>query len=372
MKQTAVDGQLKRAHPTRISAVDAIRGFAMLLMLLSHTTWRIPNFDYRVAFGWDNMIVPDLSQAHAFIGFVLQAASPIFFLLAGVSLAMFVASRQARGWSSCAISRFLIVRGLVLIVLDLTIVNFDLLPQRYGYRISVLTAVGLCLISMAFLRRLSLPLLSLIALGLTVFTQGLFGLYGQPFSDSLLVAVLLAPQHTAPWSVEFSLLPWLPVVLLGYISMRLIQTRSIQFERLMAAAAAALGFAWVVVIAMNSFGTLYQDRRLIFTKHPPDLSYLLVYLAFACLLLSAYHVFERRMPLTAARILCLLGQNALIFYVLHPKILDIAYVLIEDTTRRPFALSLLLALISLPPLLLMCAVYGKLKQRYPTSVLRYL
>ncbi len=372
MEQTTVNGHLKKLLCTRIRAVDAVRGFAMLLMLLSHTTWRIPNFDYRVAFGWDNMIVPDINQARAVVGFVLQAASPIFFLLAGVSLAMFVTSRQGRGWSPWAISRFLIVRGLILIALDLTIVNVDLLPQRYGYRISVLTAVGLCLISMAFLRYLSLPLLGFIALSLTIFTQGLFALHGQPFSDSLLVAVLLAPQRTAPWSVEFSLLPWLPVVILGYTSMRLVQARRLRFERVMAVMAAALGFAWVVVIAMNSFGTLYHDRRLIFTKHPPDLSYLLVYLAFACLLLSAYHVFEERVPLIVQRVLCLLGQNALIFYVLHPKVLDIAYVLIEDTTRRPFALSLLLAAVSLPPLLLLCAAYGRLKQRYPSSVLRYL
>lgn len=343
----------------------------MLLMLVSHTTWRIPNFDYRVAFGWDNMIVPDLSQSHALLGFLLQAASPIFFLLAGMSLAMFITSRQQRNWTSHEITRFLVIRGAILIGLDLTLVNLDLLPQSYGYRISVLTAIGLSLIWMAFLRHLPLAVLGLIALGLTLTTQALYATYGQPFSESLLVAVLLAPQHTAPWSVEFSLLPWLPVALLGYLTMRVIQIWRWSFVSVMLGLSAISGFAWIVVIWANGFGSLYRDSRLIFTKHPPDLTYLLVYLALACLLLAAYRAGGAHVPALLHRGLSLLGRNALIFYVLHPKVLDSLYLLAESITHKPFTLSMLLTLLSIPPLLLICLLYSRLRQRYPTSVIRY-
>lgn len=344
----------------------------MLLMLISHTTWRIPNFDYRVAFGWDNMIVPDLSQSHALFGFLLQAASPIFFLLAGFSLAMFIVSRQQRGWPSCEITRFLVVRGVILIGLDLTIVNLDLLPQSYGYRISVLTAIGLSLICVAFLRHLPLPMLGLLALGLTLGTQALYAQYGQPFSDSLLVAVLLAPQRTAPWSVEFSLLPWLPVVLLGYITMQAIKRYRLPFAPVMLGMSAGLAILWGLVVWSNGFGSLYRDSRLIFTKHPPDLTYLLGYLALACLLLGVYHIVGARLPAIGQRGLILLGQNALIFYVLHPKVLDVLYLLAEHITSRPFVLSMLLTLLSIPPLLLACMLYARLRQRYPDSIIRYL
>lgn len=343
----------------------------MLLMLISHTTWRIPNFDYRVAFGWDNMIVPDLSQSHALIGFLLQAASPIFFLLAGISLAMFITSRERRGWPASEVTRFLVIRGLILVALDLTLVNFDLLPQSYGYRISVLSAIGLSLICVAFLRHLPLAVLGLIALGLTLATQALYAVYGQPFSESLLVAVLLAPQHTAPWSVEFSLLPWLPVVLLGYITMRLIQTRQLSFVRVMLGMGISLGVLWMGVVLWNGFGSLYRDSRLIFTKHPPDLAYLLGYLALACLLLGMYHALRAYVPTPVAHALILLGQNALIFYVLHPKILDTLYLLVEHVTSRPFALSMLLTVLSTPLLMIICFLYARLRQRYPTSVIRY-
>ncbi len=343
----------------------------MLLMLISHTTWRIPNFDYRVAFGWDNMIVPDLSQSHAFMGFLLQAASPIFFLLAGISLAMFITSREQHGWPAPEITRFLVIRGLILITLDLTFVNFDLLPQSYGYRISVLTAIGLSLICIAFLRHFPLVGLALLALGLTIATQALYAVYGQPFSESLLAAVLLAPQHTAPWSVEFSLLPWLPVVLLGYITMRLIQTRQRSFLRVMLSMGFTLGILWVGIVLWNGFGSLYHGSRLIFTKHPPDLAYLLGYLALACLLLGAYHALRARIPSPLQRTLTVLGQNALIFYVLHPKILDVLYLLVEHVTSRPFVLSVLLTILSVPLLLLICLFYARLRQRYPTSFIRY-
>ncbi len=126
------------------------------------------------------------------------------------------------------------------------------------------------------------------------------------------------------------------------------------------------------VILLNSFGNLYRDSRLIFTKHPPDLAYLFSYLALACLLLGGYHLLRRYIPSPMQRVLPQQRQNALIFYVLHPKVLDTLYLVVEHITNRPFVLSMLLAVLSIPPLLLACLLYARLRQRHPTSILRYL
>jgi uncharacterized membrane protein len=215
--------QVRQENNARILALDIVRGYAMLAMLLSHSSWRLPDLDYRVAFGWDNLIAPDVSTPQSIIGFILQAATPIFFLLAGFSLPLFINSRRKRGWSEWDITRFLVIRGLVLIALEFGFVNLDLAPGTYGQRISVLTAIGLSLIAMAFLRRLNLGWLVTLMLALLLGTQMVYYVRGPQQPSSMLFAILLAPYPTLSWSVEFPVLPWLPVILLGYISGTIIQ-----------------------------------------------------------------------------------------------------------------------------------------------------
>jgi uncharacterized membrane protein len=39
--------------PERWTAIDLLRGCALLAMLITHSAWRIPDFDYRAAYGCD-------------------------------------------------------------------------------------------------------------------------------------------------------------------------------------------------------------------------------------------------------------------------------------------------------------------------------
>lgn len=355
----------------RILALDIVRGYAMLAMLLSHSSWRLPDLNYRVAFGWDNLIVPELMPPQSIIGFILQAATPIFFLLAGFSLPLFIESRRKRGWDEGDITRFLIIRGLVLIALEFGFVNLDLAPGTYGQRISVLTAMGLSLIVMAFLRRLNLGALVVLMVALLLGTQTIYYVYGRPEQPSMLYALLLAP-HDTPWSVEFPLLPWLPVILLGYVSSYAIIQNIISLERYSLKMGILLIGLWLVIIANNDIGNLYTARRIIFTKHPPDLAYLFLYLGAAFWLVWLHTRFQHLNTGRVFRAAALLGQSALVFYVLHVKVLDMLSFPFTTLERPPLEISFLMAVLALPILLMICWQYRALRQRYPRSVLQYL
>ncbi|MBI5667756.1 MAG: DUF1624 domain-containing protein [Chloroflexi bacterium] len=356
----------------RILALDILRGYAMLAMLLSHSSWRLPDLDYRVAFGWDNLIVPDLVPPQSVIGFFLQAATPIFFLLAGFSLPMFIESRRKRGWSEGEITRFLVIRGLVLIALEFGFVNLDLAPGTYGQRISVLTAMGLSLIAVAFLRRLNLGALIVLMLALLLSTQIVYYVLGPQEPPSMVYAVLLAPYPTLPWSIEFPVLPWLPVILLGYLSGYAIVQKMICLETYALKIGILLIGLWLVIVANNDIGNLYTARRIIFTKHPPDLAYLFLYLGVAFWLIWLHTRFQPISTRLVFRAVALLGQSALVFYVLHVKVLDMLSFLFSTLELPPLKVSFLMTLVALPVLYFICWQYLTLRRRYPNGLLQYL
>lgn len=367
MEKNKLVGKLER-----LQAADIVRGYAMLAMLVSHTSWRIPAFDYRVSFGWDSPVIPVIDTPQSFIGYVLQAATPIFFLLAGLSMGLFVHSRDQRGWGNLDITRFFLVRGVILVLLDLTLVNFDLYSLSYSYRISVLTAIGLGLIALDLLRRLNERWFAAVMVGLLLGTQYYLQIRGPVEDASLRYAVLMSPPTSAGWSVEFPLLPWLPIMMLGYASSRVAAQGTGAFARYALRVGLLALALWLIVVAFDGFGNLYREERYIFTKHPPDLAYLLVYVGLAFLLLWLHSRFIALNSHVPFRLIAALGQSALVFYVLHVKVLDLLFAPLNSLDLSPLALSFALTLLALPIMYIICEQYRSLRRRYPQSILQYI
>jgi uncharacterized membrane protein len=357
---------------TRWTAIDILRGGALLAMLITHSAWRIPGFDYRAAYGWDMPLVPDLSLIHVQYGWILQGSSPIFFLLAGFGIAFFCQSRQRKDWTDGQITRYLLIRGLVLVVLDLTVMNIDTEPLAYGYRLSVLTAMGINMWMIAALRRFDWRWIALVAAGVLLATQGYFYLHGIPQGSSMIRAVLLAPGGTEAWLVLFPALPWLPVMLLGFISGLLVAQGKVLLPVYAAFMGVTLLCCWILVDADAGFGNLYPDNPLIFGKHPPDLSFLLVYPGVGFLLICANQMLTPLRHMLPVSILVQFGQTSLFFYLIHTRVLTLVSYLIPADLTSPAMYSLLLTGVSIPILFFLCKGYAHLKARYPGSVLQYL
>src|SRR6185295_5376746 len=96
---------------SRELAVDVVRGGVMVLMALDHVRDYVTNLRFPPE---------NLARGTAALfatRWVTHFCAPAFFLLAGVGIGI----SMSRGRSAAQMSRFLVTRGLWLVVLDLTI-----------------------------------------------------------------------------------------------------------------------------------------------------------------------------------------------------------------------------------------------------------
>jgi uncharacterized membrane protein len=377
---TAVRGDRTRATNTvgnRLLALDIARGYAMLLMLISHSSWWLDDLDYGVAYGWDNMIVPNLKLPESIPGLVLQLATPAFFLLSGFSVALFNISRRRRGWGEWRITRFLFIRGIVLIMLDLTVMNLHWNSPHYTRHLSVLTGIGICVCLMAWLRRLDrrmlIGMMVVVLLGTQWYFHNLTVAGEWPREESVLRAVLLTPSvEDLTWKTQFPALPWLPIVLLGFLAASPVIAGTISLAKL----ALRLGLGCLILFAGTmvggDIGSLYPADLLIFTKHPPDLAYLTLYTGITFLLIALHSKLEALNTLVLIRVVAVLGQTALFFYVIHIRLIELVSPLFAPLPLPPLERSLLIVLVILPVLVVLCVEYRWYKRQHPGSVLQYL
>src|SRR5262245_60341688 len=130
----------------RVASVDLIRGAIMVIMAIDHVRDFVSNQRYRPE---------DLTRADVWLfatRWITHYCAPTFFLLAGVGIGLAL----LRGKKAEDMSRYLVVRGLWLMVLDLTVGDFSF-AFSFGYSpvfAVVLWTLGLSMICMAGLIRL--------------------------------------------------------------------------------------------------------------------------------------------------------------------------------------------------------------------------
>src|SRR5262249_26404963 len=108
----------------RLVSVDVLRGLVMVLMALDHTR----DFMTSVRFAPEDMA--HTYGALFFTRFITHYCAPVFALLAGTGA--YLSTR--RGKSVQQVSRFFLTRGLWLVLLELTVVDFawGFVPWAHG------------------------------------------------------------------------------------------------------------------------------------------------------------------------------------------------------------------------------------------------
>lgn len=320
----------------RLLSIDALRGLVILFMLLDHV--RETFLLHRQVS--DPMDIASTEPALFFSRTLAHLCAPVFVLLTGLSAWLFGEKYAGKA----DVSAFLFKRGLFLVVLEFTLVNFAWtfqLPPSVIY-LQVIWAIGLSMIALSLLVWLPRWLLLTLSLAIIAGHNLLDGLHFAPESA---LHVPWAILHDRGWidvgdslrlRTSYPLLPWIGVIGLGYALgpwfARVADAGSRQQSLLLGGVAGLLGF--VGLRLLNGYGekpwavedTTVQTLMAFFniTKYPPSLLFITLTVSIGLLLLLA---FERLQTRRWIRWLTVFGSAPMFFYLLHLYVLKVLYVI---------------------------------------------
>jgi uncharacterized membrane protein len=372
----------------------------MVLMVIDHT---------RDFFGDPSLIPEDLSRATPALfltRWVTHFCAPVFAFLAGTGA--YLAGTKGRSRSSLA--AFLLTRGLWLIFLELTVMNFglhfNLLPANIF--LLVLWSIGGSFVILSGLVYLpsrlvgALGLLLIASHNLLDFVAGSPGALGPLEPLALLYRRGLLPlPGDVRLIVGYPLLPWFGVVAAGYGFGEVIRLEPARRRSIMLIAGLGLTALFVALRASGIYGepnpwttqqtpVLTAMSFLNCTKQPPSLLFLSMTLGPALVALGLFDRFGVRGP--TCRAIVTFGRVPLFFFIVHFYLIHALAVLAGVVRGLPVAWLFSPVFQGAPPpgwslglpgiyavwaavLLLLyfpCCWFADLKKRHPGGWLAYL
>ncbi|QJW89516.1 DUF1624 domain-containing protein [Spirosoma taeanense] len=307
----------------RITTIDVTRGLVMVIMALDH----MRDLLHTPALTQDPTDLSTTTPAIFLTRWITHLCAPTFVFLSGTSAYLSLQKRN-----NPAARQFLLRRGLVLLLLELTVVNFafwfDI--QFRTIMLQVIYAIGGGFMLLSLLAKL--PARWIAGIGLFII-----------FGHNLLQAVPQITNQTARlgWAllfrsdlfvfspsftllVGYPLIPWLGIMLVGYASGRLFELPAEQRKPLLLRIGlGALGL-FVLLRFINAYGDpapWSAQKTGLFTflsfinvsKYPPSLLYSLLMLGLALVFLSL----TDRVSNTITRVLTVYGKVPMFYYILH-------------------------------------------------------
>ena len=302
---------------TRFRSIDTLRGIVMILMALDHV---------RDFFGVPGISPTNLAQTSVplfLTRWVTHICAPTFFLLTGTGAFLALARKSVPD-----LSRFLFVRGLWLIVLELTVVRCLGLQFNVDYQVTMLLviwALGWAMIVLSALVWLPLPAI----LAFALVTIAGHNLLDGVRSAHPLWAILHSPGFVVnrPGLVVFAsypLIPWIGVTAAGYVLGPIYRWSAPRRRTFLLWGGLGLVAAFAVLRAINVYGdpapwapqasaALTMVSFLNVTKYPPSLLFLLMALGPALLVLRALDAATPRVLAPAL----VFGRVPLFYFLLH-------------------------------------------------------
>lgn len=291
----------------------------MILMALDHTR----------AFLSDARFAP-LDLAHTtpalfLTRWVTHFCAPVFFLLAGLGASLSI----ARGRTVAEVSRFLLTRGLWLVLLELTVVavgwyfTIHVMPWTAG----VIWALGWSMVLMAALVWLPLPAIAIGGLALIGLHNATDAVPPHAFGSlAWLWRVLHVPDPNAETliRIDYPIVPWVGVMAAGYCMGPLLQRPSARRRRALFILGALAVATFLTLRLANGYGdpqpwsaqpgwTYTALAFLRVRKYPPSLDFLLMTLGPALVTLA----WLERARGQFATVISTFGRVPLFFYILH-------------------------------------------------------
>lgn len=297
----------------------------MIIMALDH----IRDFFHRGAMSGSPTNLAATTPVLFFTRWVTHICAPVFMFTAGLGAYFYWVTG---GLTRAQLSWFLVTRGAWLIVLELTVMqlayNFDVSAQ-YPIFLLVLWVLGACMIILAVLVWMPIPLLATLSMATIVLhhlvdgiNAGSLGAYAPLWN--LLHQIGAFPFAGRTVIAAYSLIPWFAVMALGFCFGPSFAKPASERRRILLAAGAGATIAFVIVRGLNVYGdpapwsvqpsSIFTALSFLnTTKYPPSLSFLLMTLGPALVMLAWFE----RVSWSRHNPLIVFGRVPLFYFVLH-------------------------------------------------------
>jgi uncharacterized membrane protein len=320
----------------RINTIDIVRGIVMVIMALDHTR----DLLHTPALTQDPTDLATTTAPIFLTRWITHLCAPTFVFLSGTSAYLSVQRRAGLADGQSEARSFLRKRGLVLILLEVTVINFAFWTdiQFRSLMLQVIFVIGGGLVLLSWLSVLPVRRLGIIGLSIIVL-HGLLALLPAFTSPAARLGwALLFRTEVFPVSANFMLLvaypliPWFGIMLVGFacgpmFTLPMAQRR----KQLLRYGVIALG-VFIVVRAINVYGSAPWSAQndALFTflsfmnvnKYPPSLLYTAVTLGVMFVMLRLADGADNAFT----RVMTVYGKVPLFYYILHWYLVKLAMI----------------------------------------------
>ena len=318
----------------RIESIDLLRGLVMIIMALDHTR----DFFHKDAFTGDPLNPDTTTPILYFTRWVTHFCAPTFVFLSGLS-----AWLQSRRKTTKELSRFLITRGLWLVVVELVVISLGITGDiHYGlFILQTIWSIGISMIILGLV--IWLPFKVILAIGLLIVLGHNsidFAEKAQQGNVSLFWHFLHLPGgfslgggHSV--GIFYPFLPWAGLMMLGYCCGKIFSTiEEPRRNKLLLWMGIGSLLLFVLLRAINIYGDpahWSQQRNglrtflsfMNVTKYPPSLLYICATIGWSLIFLAL--VKNTRGWL--AKIISVYGRVPFFYYILHFYLLNIIHII---------------------------------------------
>jgi uncharacterized membrane protein len=325
----------------RLEAIDLLRGLLMILMALDHTR----------DFFWSARVDP-IDPQHSwpalyFTRWVTNLCAPGFIALAGGSVYL----QRLRGKTSAQLGRLLLTRGLWLIFLEATIIDFGwLFHIPPPFLLQIIWTIGICMIVLAAVQWLPVVAVGFIGAIIIAGHNLLDRLDDTSFGNSPFWQLLHIQGplilHGQFFAFElYPLLPWIGVICVGYAFGPLAAAAPKTRQQWSAVAGVLMLAVFSLLRLLHGYGDPYRSQHLATVeqsamsffrvqKYPPSLDYLLATFGFLLLLYVLFDVAVQRAWLPRLQAFFVVyGRVPFFYYVLHLYLIHGSALLLMLATR---------------------------------------
>lgn len=379
----------------RLQSIDLLRGAVMVLMALDHVR------DHFSGAPFDPLDLAETDPAMFLTRWITHFCAPVFVFLAGTGVFL----SQSRGKTTGDISRFLLTRGLWLVLLELSVIRLAW-QFNVNFRIfhgSVIWTIGWSMVALAGLVHFRRSVIAVAGVVMVLLHNALDGVPSESFGpvwwlwNILHVPAAIPLGERSLFNPHYPLIPWIGVMACGYVFGEIVLFEERRRKRWLTGLGLGLTGGFVLLRAINIYGdpvawSVQPDP--VFTllsflnteKYPPSLLFLLMTLGPAIAVLPLLERPSGRI----ARAVTVFGRVPLFYYILHLYLIHALALLagvLQGFPARRFLLGhwvfpkkygfdlpvvygvWVLAVALLYPV---CAWYARLKRRSASRWLRYL